>query len=43
VNDLFQTPARKKHGVCRHLLAEFGFNLRNQGIALLIDGILRIE
>jgi hypothetical protein len=29
--------------VCRNLLAELALNLRDQSIALLIDGILRIE
>src|ERR1035437_1709432 len=40
---LLQAPAKQKDRLCRYLLAELALNLRDQSIALLIDGIRRIE
>jgi hypothetical protein len=40
---LSEAPSDDEKLILIHTLREFGFNLRNQGIALLIDGVLRIK
>src|ERR1035437_2496673 len=40
---LLQAPAKQKDRLCRHLLAELALNLRDQSIALLINGVLCLE
>jgi len=37
---LLQAPAKQKDRLCRYLLAELAFNLLDQSIALLINGVL---